>query len=866
MINNFLNIFCQTILFILLFGQGTLIYLSLSYTGIPISNSLIQKYIPQDLNLSSKEILFFFPNHLKLVDPEFTQKADTLFRLDSKEIFVSWTPNLKDLIFDQWNIQSYSGTINSQLYPKPLNLNLLNSTFAGDQIRGVALHLQSDDKVMHLNYSAKKYLMHYGNSSALKKRENPTEVILPSIDEKPFIYSIVKALNASKNTYIQCFIERAMDESFTLSTEMSSESIDLFSNKLQSLQIRSQYNSNTVEDYIFFKADHLSNPQIPIQTDSISGKLTIDDKLQIDFFNINAESVYFKNKNIDSISGRAFFGNSNSIKIDGNLFYKDHVLGIYTDYQIDALYNNYFVTAHLNLNELKEEYFPNSKELDISSNNSIFGHSEITLDENINLVEAKGYIQGESILINATPFQYIRNGYHWKDAKLKATSSFKINSRELYAETEFHAKSGDYVCTLKGSNFSSDFNSILPKWWRNTYKGFSYSEHSKIFSDFVINGNINAPIPDLFWGSVQTKNLMYKGVPIKHGNLLVKGMNYCTEITLKDVKTDTGKAEGVIKITIKPDGFKKPESVRVSLKSELTIETAQKLFGGNIEQVLSNFDSDYTHKVAFESVFFNPHYIQHKDKSYYDLSINSIHPFSFFKRPFNKLIAKVYGRNSEHYIRSASSGFAKGQLNFEADILKTSSNDPQIRLNLKLNDSDYSTSIQDAFQDEFASVNFDELKQLSLDLILKSKGSLFDLTKHNGFGDLAINGENLAKIHLLGPLSKALAELKLSIGIFSLNHLESDFLIQKERIAIQNLEINGKNSHVFGKGEIMIPDQSIDLKIKVDLLKNSSLSFSNLGNIGKIFNPVTNILNFSVTGTLQDQKWRSIFDPRNLFQ
>ena len=63
----------------------------------------------------------------------------------------------------------------------------------------------------------------------------------------------------------------------------------------------------------------------------------------------------------------------------------------------------------------------------------------------------------------------------------------------------------------------------------------------------------------------------------------------------------------------------------------------------------------------------------------------------------------------------------------------------------------------------------------------------------------------------------------------------------------------------------MIPDQSIDLKIKVDLLKNSSLSFSNLGNIGKIFNPVTNILNFSVTGTLQDQKWRSIFDPRNLF-
>jgi hypothetical protein len=54
--------------------------------------------------------------------------------------------------------------------------------------------------------------------------------------------------------------------------------------------------------------------------------------------------------------------------------------------------------------------------------------------------------------------------------------------------------------------------------------------------------------------------------------------------------------------------------------------------------------------------------------------------------------------------------------------------------------------------------------------------------------------------------------------------------------------------------------------MKVDLLKNRNLSFSQLGNIGKILNPVTNILNFTVTGTLQDQKWRSIFDPRNLFE
>ena len=100
MISNFLKIFSQTLLFILLFGQGVLIYLSLSNQGIPISNSLIEKYVPVDSNLRFKESLFFFPFHIKLIEPEFTQKADTVFQFDSPEIFVSWKPSLKGFNFN----------------------------------------------------------------------------------------------------------------------------------------------------------------------------------------------------------------------------------------------------------------------------------------------------------------------------------------------------------------------------------------------------------------------------------------------------------------------------------------------------------------------------------------------------------------------------------------------------------------------------------------------------------------------------------------------------------------------------------------------------------------------------------------------
>ena len=82
---------------------------------------------------------------------------------------------------------------------------------------------------------------------------------------------------------------------------------------------------------------------------------------------------------------------------------------------------------------------------------------------------------------------------------------------------------------------------------------------------------------------------------------------------------------------------------------------------------------------------------------------------------------------------------------------------------------------------------------------------------------------------------------------------------------MQKIEIDGEESNIFGHGQIYIPSQEIDFNMKVDLLKNKNLSFSNFGNIGKKLNPVTRILNFKVTGTIEKQKWRSFYDPRNLF-
>ena len=866
MISNFLKTFSQTLLFILLLCQGTLIYLSLSYKGIPISNSLIQKYLPVDLNLISKETLFFLPFHIKLTEPEFTQKADTLFQFDSPEIFLSWKPSLKGFNLNNWKIHSYSGQINSKLYPSAFELNRLNLSFSGSQIQNAKAHLQSDDKVIYLNYSAKKYLMQYYEALEHSESMQPQGLLSPSIEHNSSLFSLINAFHASKNSYIECHLERMDLASYSLLTKLSSESIDLYGNKLKSLEIHSQHNSNSEQSIVFFEAADFSNSSIPIQCDTIRGELKLNDHMQITSIKLGAHSSRLKDTAMDAISAEIRPRNTDNFIINGMLFHEDHSLNVLTNYQKDAETNAFSIKAYINLNKLQKGYIPELDTLNIKSFYPSFVDVEIFLGKKFNLLSARGLLQIEPTTINSTSLEYLRSDFQLLNQRLTTNNSLKINDRTSFINTVFEMESEDYSCSFRGSNFSSDFNSILPKWWQNTFKDFSYNDDTKCLHDFSIYGSTKSPAQNFLIGSVQTENLDYKGILVKFADLLVINKNYCTEITIKDLKTQQGKAEGVIKITKKADGFNKPESVRTKLKSELTLKTAEKLLGSNTQKILSNFESLNTHSIAFESVFFNPHYTQHKGKSYYNLFIKRTNPILFFSRPFDQLTAKIYGRNNQHFIRSAHAEFAGGQLNFEADILETSSTDPQLRIHLNLSDCDYKQSIKDTFQNEFTNTPIEESVRLDLDLTLKSQGSLLDFTQHNGYGNLTINGPGLGKIHLLGPFSKALDQLNISIGVFSLNHLESNFLIQKEWINVGNLEIDGKESHVFGKGRISIPNQSINFKMEVDLLKNKNLSFSKLGSLGKILNPVAKIFNFTVTGTLQDQKWRSVLDPRNLFE
>ena len=66
-------------------------------------------------------------------------------------------------------------------------------------------------------------------------------------------------------------------------------------------------------------------------------------------------------------------------------------------------------------------------------------------------------------------------------------------------------------------------------------------------------------------------------------------------------------------------------------------------------------------------------------------------------------------------------------------------------------------------------------------------------------------------------------------------------------------------------GTLCLSDQTLNMNVEVKLLGNAGKPGSKLRKIGDfITKPIPNLLQFELTGTLKNQRLRSLYDPRNL--
>jgi hypothetical protein len=432
--------------------------------------------------------------------------------------------------------------------------------------------------------------------------------------------------------------------------------------------------------------------------------------------------------------------------------------------------------------------------------------------------------------------------------------------------------SSDYRFSLIGSAVPQDYNSLFPSWWATIFENTDISRTDYNQADFIIYGNTQRKPSDLYYGHVKASKLSYKGVPLDEAELIVRGRGSYCELHDLNARSGQGWARGDIAFASKHDEAKGPISIRIDMEVQLALTEVAKLFKIDIATIINEFEATSLPVMQLEAAIFNKACPEYTGKSYFDLSANLDHPLSFKDVPLDHLSFNLFGRSEVTHLRDIQFGYADGQATGMIDIFMPAEASNSLRYELTLKDADQNQALRDLPQLDNIEDSLESPKTTKprsedarIDLIIRGQGPTEDSLKHKGFGHFEIRNDKLGTIQLLGPLSKILQNTQLSFTSFNLNNMHGDFQYEDDLIAFDPLRIDGDRTKINTPGTLRLGDQTLNMNVEIKLFGNAGKPGSNLRKIGDLITkPIPNLLQFELTGTLKDQKLRSLYDPRNL--
>ena len=502
----------------------------------------------------------------------------------------------------------------------------------------------------------------------------------------------------------------------------------------------------------------------------------------------------------------------------------------------------------------------------------------VSFGKGFSLTDAEIDAQIEDLQVEDLRFDQIRTEGRYTDGRYFVDSMYLSRGKQWIDLTfSLDQASRDYRASLDGSVIPNEYNNLLPEWWTAIFRDFDFERADYSKGDFIIYGNTERKAADLYYGHAEAKRVAYRGLLLNEGELIVRGRGPYTELRDLKLTSEDGWARGNIAFASKLDAIKGPASVRLDLEAQLPPADAGRLFDGKVASLIGDFQTEALPEIKLQATLYNQDYSEYEKMSHYTLWADCPGPITYKGIPFDQLTFQLHGRANEFHLRDLRFGYANGRGNALLDIATPPEQPPHIRYKLKLTEAEQNRalthlpqfgkikqSLQPGDRQTPENKNRDG-KTALIDLHLHGQGPTVDIWSHEGAGRFEIRNERLATIQLLGPLSKLLQRTQLNFTSFNLDTMHGDFAYTGDRVYFDPLQIDGLRTKIQAPGTLNLRDQTIDMRMSVFLFGNAGNPDSRLRKFGDFLKrPIPNLLEFELTGTLQDQKIRSLYDPRNL--
>lgn len=503
---------------------------------------------------------------------------------------------------------------------------------------------------------------------------------------------------------------------------------------------------------------------------------------------------------------------------------------------------------------------------------------DLKFDAGLTVSEATLNTFAENLQVEAMHFDCMRARGHYSGAQYSIDElQLSRKGQSIDLSLYFDPSSLDYRIVLVGTAVPDEYNSLLPDWWAGIFQDFKFSDSSEVSGDFLIRGKTDRGVPDYFFGHVGVDDVSYRGVPIKAGEVVVQGRHRFTQLQDLELDTGTGWARGNIAFASRADGVKGLAAMHLDLEGELQLDHIQRLVPKDLSPKIKEFETDALPRIQLRGSFLNQTYSGNTGESHFTLEAECPASVSYKQILFEGIRFQLHSRPTGIHIRNLEFGYADGQGTGSADILTKSGREPQLVYKLALLGTDKDRAF--AGLPEFgalgeslkptekqpSSTEAESEEPARLDLHLHGQGSATDIWEHSGFGRFELRDDDLTTLQLLGPLSKLLEKTDLNFTSFNLNKMRGEFAYEDEQVDFDPLRIDGLRTQIQAPGTLNLGDQAINMRVSIFLFGNTGSRESRLRQIRDLIKkPIPNLLEFELTGTLQNQRFRSLYDPRSL--
>ena len=129
-----------------------------------------------------------------------------------------------------------------------------------------------------------------------------------------------------------------------------------------------------------------------------------------------------------------------------------------------------------------------------------------------------------------------------------------------------------------------------------------------------------------------------------------------------------------------------------------------------------------------------------------------------------------------------------------------------------------------------------------------------------GLGEARIEEGHLFQIRLFGGLSRILTKLYPGLGFVKQKDFHATFTVRDRKVHTNDAQLEGNILSVKGHGSYAF-NEKLDFKVEVQLLRQGPVATL----LRFVTLPVTKLLEFRLTGTLADPRWRPDNLPKELF-